>query len=378
MTIEIVPVKSSREINEFIHLQHSLYKDDPHWVPPLIMDEKLKLNPKKYAFYKHAQVQPFLARQAGKPVGRITAQIDDIHNKFHEEKAGFFGFFETIKNPEVASALLNAAAKWLKARKMEVIRGPFSFNTNGESGLLVDGFDSSPRLLMPYSPPYYADYITQNGFSKAKDLIALDAPLDANYKKIVEEMRPTLVALAERAKSKGYTIRNINLKNFKAEVDRLFEIYNAAWEKNWGFVPMTEDEFVAQAKELKRIVVPDLAVIVELGNEPVGFGLALPDFNQALKPIHGRLLPFGIFKLLSEAKKVNALRLLTLGFKKTVRKRGVDAMLYLRMLDAALAHPEFKVCECSWILEDNVLMLRIIERVGGKPVKTYRVYEKRL
>jgi len=378
MSIEITPVKNPVALKQFINLPWEIYKHDPNWVAPLLMEARKEFDRSKNPFFQHAEAEYFLALKNGRPVGRITAQVDRNHVEFHNEKTGFFGFFESINDPEVGTGLLNAATEWIKSQGMEKVQGPFSFNTNGMSGLLIDGFDEDPRMMMPYNPPYYAEFIENAGYAKIKDLVAMDAPLDEKFVEIMDKLIPKLDRVAERAFKSGYTIRDANMKDFDNELNRLWEIYNAAWERNWGFVPMNRDEFTAQADQLKQIVIPELAVIVEHGDEPVGFGLALPDINQALKPINGRLFPFGVFKLLSGIKKIDTLRLLTLGFKKSVQKRGVDAMLYSRMLKAAMKMPRFKVVECSWMLEDNILMIRIIERIGGEITKTYRVYEKSL
>jgi hypothetical protein len=378
MSIEIIPVTTDQERKAFTNLPWKIYKDDPLWVAPLLGDEKKQFTPGKHPFWDHAECQLFLALKDGEPVGRISAQVDQNHIEFHEEKTGFFGFFECIENQEVATQLLDTATAWVKERAMDQIQGPFSFNTNGISGLLIEPFDTSPRMLMPYNPPYYADFIEAAGYGKVKDLLALDVqcgePLIAHTEKLVN----TMERIGKRAEAKGYTIREVNMKDFKGELEKLFEIYNEAWEKNWGFVPMTRDEFFNEAEMLKQVVVPELAVIVEHGDEPVGFGLALPDFYQAIKPIKGKLFPFGFIKVLSGLKKIDTLRLITLGFKRTVRKRGVDALMYSRLMQNSFKLPRFKVVECSWILEDNDLMISIVERIGGKVVKKYRVYEKSL
>ena len=379
MRIEIIPVQNDAQLKEFINFPGTHYKNDPHWVAPLLIEEKKEFDAKRNPFYQHADVQLFLALRDNRIAGRISAQVDRNHIEFHNEKVGFFGFFETIEDEEVALGLLNAATDWIKDQGMERVQGPFSYNTNGISGMLIDPFDQQPRMMMPYNPSYYPKFVESAGFSKVKDLVAMDAQLDENYKEQMEnELLPKMDRMARRAVEHGYTIRNANMKDFDNELKRLWEIYNEAWEKNWGFVPMTAAEFFNQAEQLKQIVIPELAVIVEDGDEPVGFGLALPDIYQAMKPLNGKLFPFGVFKLLSGIKKIDTLRLLTLGFKKSVRKRGVDAMLYSRMIKAAIQMPRFKLVECSWMLEDNILMIRIIERIGGKITRTYRVFEKSL
>jgi hypothetical protein len=378
MSIEIVPVRDRREVRAFIRLPGRLYRDAPNWVAPLLMDEAKRFDPRRNPFYEHADVQLFLALRDGTPVGRLSAHIDHLYNDFHGEKTGFFGFFECIHDADVTHALFEAAETWLRERGMERILGPFGFNTNGLAGLLVEDFRSPPALLMPYNPPYYSELIEESGYAKAKDLKAFRIEIDEAFRERMSQMIPRLEAISGRARKQGFTARPINLRDFTNEVRRLREIYNEAWERNWGFAPLTEREFMEEAKEMKRIVVPELAVIVERGEEPVGFGLALPDFHQALRPLRGRLLPFGIFRLLRAARTIDGLRLLTLGIKHRYRIRGVDALLYIELLKAGLALRQYTWCEFSWILEDNVLIIRAIELIGGRVSKVYRVYEKPL
>lgn len=379
MNIQVNPVQSQRELQQFVHLPWQLYPKGSHWVAPLLMEEKKRFDSSKNPFFEHADVQLFLALQAGKPVGRISAQIDKLHNEFHSEQTGFFGFFEVFHQQRaIAQALLETAEEWLRTRAMKTIRGPFSFNSNGESGLLVQGFDSPPTLLMPYNPAQYAEFIEGCGFTKVKDLLAYTLPLDRECQGRVNELEPRLDSIGQRARRQGVTLRPVNLKDFPGELKRIMEIYNEAWERNWGFVPLTEREFMAQAEQLRQIVVPELAQIAELGKEPIGFGLALPDFNQALHAIRGRLLPFGILKLLWNARKMDGLRVITLGVKRQYRKRGVDALLYLKMLKTGLSLTQYKTCECSWVLEDNDPMNRALALIGASVTKIYRVYEKLL
>jgi len=377
MEIEVIPVHNHRELEQFIHLPWQLYQEDRYWVAPLLMDERKRFDPSQNPFFEHAEVQLLLALQRGEPVGRISVHIDTLHNEFHGEQTGFFGFFE-VAQKEAAQALLEAAKGWLKRRGMKTIRGPFSFNSNGESGLLIQGFDSLPALMMPYNPPHYAELIEGCGFTKAKDLWAYVLVLGDEFRRRIKELEPRLASISQRALRQGVTIRNVNLKDFQGELKRLMEIYNEAWERNWGFVPLTEKEFMAQAEQLKRIVVPELAKIAELAEEPIGFGLALPDFNQALHAIRGQLFPFGILKLLWKARRIDGLRMITLGVKRSYRRRGVDALLYLEMLRAGLSLRQYKTCECSWVLEDNDPMNRALALIGGQVTKVYRVYEKSL
>lgn len=311
--LEVRPVSSKKEMGEFIRLPWKIYRDNPHWVPPLLLQLKKNLDRKKNPFFEHSQVEFFLCQDRKEVVGRIAAILNENHNAFHDEKTGFFGFFESVQDFKVAKSLLDASSKWVKEKGMNLLRGPTSFSTNDECGLLIEGFDSSPMVMMPYSPRYYLDFMEAYGFVKSKDLLAYvmyRQPLPERLSRSAELIR----------KRRGIKLRSLDLKDFDNEVDRLREIYNSAWEKNWGFVPMTDREFVHMAKDLKSIVDPDFAIIAEIDGDPVGFSLALPDINQALKKINGRLLPFGILKLLWYMKKIDAIRVITLGVKKSYRK----------------------------------------------------------
>ncbi|MFB6284968.1 MAG: N-acetyltransferase [Candidatus Bipolaricaulia bacterium] len=378
MSVDIRPTTTSSDLRRFIDLPWDLYRNDPYWVAPLRSDEAKKFDRDQNPFFNHAEAQFFVAYDGNRPVGRICAHVDHLHNEFHEEQTGLFGFFESVERPEVAAGLFEAAADWLRQRDMHRIRGPFGYNTNGESGLLIAGFNDPPAVMMPYNPEYYADYIERNGFRKAKDLVAYLIRLEAEaFQSAMASLIPRVEKLSQRAQEDGYTARRVNLKDFDAEVARLREIYNEAWEANWGFVPLTEREFRDMAHDLKQVVDPDLGVVIERGDEPVAFGLALPDFNQALQPINGRLFPFGLFKLLWHKRKIDRMRLMTLGIKAQHRGRGVDALLYLRMIRSIMAS-SYERCECSWVLEDNRKMQQTMERAKADIYKRYRIYERAL
>jgi len=229
-------------------------------------------------------------------------------------------------------------------------------------------------VMMTYNPPYYKDFLEEYGFFKEKDLLAYEIIIDEKFKNFTERLLRRLKPIAERARRDGFTIRNVNLRNFKEEAERIMEVYNSAWEKNWGFVPMTRNEFMKLASDLKRIVIPELAKIVERDKEPVAFGLIIPDVNEILRKLNGKLFPFGIFKFIFGFKKIEGLRLLALGVKKKYRKRGVDSLLYYELLRSGLALKQFKRCELSWLLEDNYLIIRASEFMGGKLYKRYRIY----
>lgn len=378
MSIEVKPVKTKKDLMTFIKLPFKLYENDPYWVPPLIVEEKKNFNPEKNPFYEHSDVQLFVAYKDGKPVGRITAHIDHNYNEFHDEKTGQFGFFETINDYAVSKALFDTASRWLKERGMEQILGPLSFSTNSVAGLLIEGFDSPPVVMMPYNPPFYAEHIEKYGFRKAKDLLAYIITVDEKFISFTDRLKRRLKPLAERAMRDGFTIRNVNFKKVDEEIPKLRDIYNNAWEKNWGFVPMTDKEFEHLALTLKQIAIPELTKIVEYKGDPAAFGLLIPDINQILKKVNGKLFPFGFLKLYFGFNKIDGLRLIALGIKKGYRKRGADSLMYYRFLEDGLKIRKWRYCEVSWLLEDNYLIIRATEFMGGKKYKTYRLYVKSL
>ena len=325
--IRIAPVRNRQDLDHFIRLPWQLYGDDPAWVPPLLFDLKKLLSPKKHPFHQHADVQYFLARQHGQVVGRVAAIVNHQHVRFHQDAVGFFGFFESIDDQDVAGALLTAAEGWVGERGLRRIRGPLSFSTNEECGLLVDGFETAPKVMMPHHLPYYATLLRTAGYTRAKDLFAylIDLREDATIPE-------RLVQGVERLRKKqAITIRSIDLRRFTEEIRVLHAIYHRAWAQNWGFVPMTEAEVELLARTLRLVADPRLCLIAELENRPVGFALALPDYNQALRHMNGRLFPLGFLKLLWYRRRIDALRVLLLGTNPDVRVRGLDAMLYLKL-----------------------------------------------
>jgi hypothetical protein len=372
-SLSVRPLAGRADLHHFLRLPWRIYQDDPHWVPPLLGDMKSVLST-THPFHRHAEVQCFIARDGNAVVGRIAAILNRTHNEFHEEQTGFFGLFETVDDAAVAAALLDTVEQWLRARGMKISRGPVNLSTNDElwsPGILIDGFHRPPSVLMGHNPPYYAGLVEAAGYSKAKDLVAY-------WIADGHQPPPRLVKGIERIQQKeGVRIRPIEMKHLEREVDLIRSVYNSAWEKNWGFVPMSKEEIAHMAKQLKPVVEPKLCVIAEIENEPVAFGLALPDFNQAIRHANGRLLPVGIFKLLWHKRNIDAGRTVTLGVKKGHRNKGIDAMIIVHLFReiARLGKPRG---ECSWILEDNWDMRRGLERIGGVVDKTYRVFEKPL
>lgn len=376
MGIDVIPVKNKRELDIFLKIPFKIYENDPNWVAPLLMEEKKRFDPKHNPLYDHMEIQPFIAYKNGEPVGRIVAHVDEIYNTFHNEKTGFFGFFESIDDQDVANALFDTAVEWVKARDMNRILGPMNFNTNEECGLLIDDFNSPPVVMMTYNPPYYIKLYENYGLTKAKDLLAYIIEINDEWLKFARRLEEKLSRLAKKAREYGFTIRNVNFKDIENEIERLKEIYNEAWEMNWGFVPFTDREFKKLAYDLKKIAIPELVKIVEREGEPVAFGLIIPDINEILIKLRGKLFPFGIFHFIFGMRKIKKVRLLALGIKKSYRKKGADSLLYYEMLKTGLAMNRFEACEISWLLEDNYLIIRAAEFMGGKLYKRYRIYGK--
>ena len=366
---EVIEVKSFKDLNDFIQLPFFLYSKDPFYIPPLVK-EMQKLFSDRNPFFLHATAQYFLAKRDGKPAGRIAAIINQRHIEYHNEKAGFFGFFESSNTQEVASALLNKVSENLVKQGMEIMRGPMNFSTNEECGSLIEGFDSSPMLMTPYNPPYYNELMERYGMKKAKDLYAyiIDSP---------EELPKKIHRVADIASKSGICVRPIDKKNFNRDMRIFQEVYNSAWAKNWGFIPLIDEETVYLGNNLKPVVVPEMTVIAEKSGEPVGFMGLLPDFNFVLKHMKGKMNPVSIVKAMYYSRKIKDLRLLLLGIKSEYRNRGVEALLF-REGFKGVKKGGYRRVEFSWILEDNIPIQRIIEMIGGRLYKKYRIYEKRL
>lgn len=370
--MRVKSVQTRQDLKEFIQFPWQINKNDPYWVPPLLTEAEKILDPKKNPFWDHAERQLFLAVKEGKVVGRIAGIVDHNYIKFHNEKVGFFGFFEAVDDYQVAELLLSQVKQWLKARGMRSMRGPLNPSQNEECGLLIDGFYSSPSLLMTYNARYYAGLIERFGLRKAMDLYAYYAP--------VYPQPPELLAHAAdfaRRKLPEAKVRPFNLKCLEEEAQRVKRIYNSAWERNWGFVPLTDKELDFLVERLRPLAIPDLALFVEVGGKPVGFILVVPDYNQAIKHCNGRLFPFGWMKLLYYSRKITDIRLVIMGVLKEYRMNGLEALLYYTGNQNAY-RLGYKGVEFSWILESNVLTRRAAENYGGKIYKTYRIYEMRI
>ncbi len=367
--IDVVPVNDKKTFREFLNFPFRLYSKESLWVPPLYQDIKDQFSPKN-PFFEHAEVKSFIARIKRETAGRITAIYNEAHINYSGEKAGCFGFFDCINESSVAKALFDNAGQWLREKGMTKMRGPMSFSSNEEWGSLIDGFDQPPMVMMPYNSQYYNNLFEECGMVKAKDLYAymIDIP---------DRLPEKTYRVAEITRKHGITVRPINLKVFDKEMAIFKSIYNSAWEKNWGFIPMTDEEIEHMAAKLKPIIVPELTFIAESNGEPVGFMMLLPDFNFVLKKMNGRLFPLGIFKALWYSRKIKNLRLLLLGVKEKYRRRGVDAFMFIEGLKA-IKKLGYKKTEFSWILEDNLPVQRVIEMVNGQLYKKYRIYETKI
>lgn len=372
MAPDVRPVRSRKDLMRFIRLPWTIYQHDPRWVPPLIMDQKTLLSRVKNPFFAHAEVEYFLAWRDGAVVGRIAAVHDRNYIDFQNENAGFFGFFECINDQQVANALLRAARDWLAPRGLERLYGPANPGTNDVLGTLVDAFDRSPVVMMPYNPSYYPTLMEAAGLAPAKDLLAYW--LDEDHMRIGRLQRT--VELLKRRYS--LRLRPLDLKRLDEEIALIKEIYNDAWEKNWGFVPWTDAEIEHLGRELKPVADPQLVMFAYQNETPVGFSLSLPDMNQALIHLRsGRLFPFGIFTLLRHRSDISQVRVLAMGIRHAFRGLGVDALFYERTFRYAESKG-MQRGECSWILEDNQPMRAALEKMGASVYKTYRVYEQQL
>lgn len=366
-------VCAKAERARFIRFPERIYRDDPNWVPPLLVERREFLDPRKNPFFEHAEVGLFMAHgPGGEALGRIAAIVNHNHVRTHRERAGFFGMFECVDDREVAARLFEAAAGFLRARGMVIMRGPENLCVNDDIGLLTEGFDRPPAVMMPYNPPYYRALVEGCGFAPAMKLLAWQ----------IEDREGRLSARLERGaalvrRRYDHTIRPIEMKRFDEDVRRIHRLYSAAWEENWGAVPMTDREFAHLASQLKLVVDPALCLIAEIGGEPVGFSLALPDLNQALIRLRGRLLPVGFLKLLWYRRKIDALRVITMGVVKEHRGKGIDLLLIQETVRRGLS-TGYRSAELSWILEGNEAMNRVLRKLGAAVAKTYQLYDRPL
>ena len=360
-------IEAGKSLGDFIHVPFILYRKDPLFVPQLNREMKVHFSAKN-PFFLHARAKYLLAVKDGRPAGRIISFVDEHHNELHKERTGFFGFFECINDEEVSRALFGAAEQFLKEEGMDSMRGPMSFSTNEECGFLFEGFDEPPMIMMPYNPLYYNDLSEKYGLKKAKDLFAYIYEAGESLPEKVHRV----AALTEK---RGIKVRPINMKKFGAEMRIFREVYHSAWEKNWGFIPMTEEELEYAAGRLKQIVIPEMTIIAEKDGQPVGFMGIIPDFNFVLRYMKGKLNPLSLARALYYSRKIKDLRVMLLGIKREFRNRGVEALMFREGYKPILKG-NYRRVEFSWILEDNIPVQRTIEMIGGELYKKYRIYEK--
>ena len=377
MPLEIVPVETARDLRRFIDVAWHVYDPSQHpaWVPPLRIAVRDMLDDRKHPFYQQASRALWIALRDGKPVGRIAAIENRAHNAHYQDRVGFFGFFETQDDPEAARALLDTASEWLRARGLTSIRGPVNPSTNYECGLLVDGFEHHPLFMTTWNPRYYVPMLETAGFTGVKDLLGWWVPArETDY-----ALPPVYARQASRAREQQEVVfRDVDPKNIAPEAALAWDVYNAAWEQNWGFIPMSRLEFDHLAKDLKQVVDPRWAFAALVNGEPAGIAIAIPDYHQIFKRIpNGRLLPTGIFKLLTGAKKLNTTRVLVLGVKRQYRTRGIFALFLDEFFRRARMYG-LRGGEASWVLEDNLLMNRPLEAIGARPYRRWRIYERPL
>jgi len=376
----IKPVETIEDRKAFLSFPWTVYKDNPHWVPPIFSERMHFTDPEKNPFFQHAEVQLYMALRGDEIVGTIAVFANHLHNEFQNETVAFFGFFEVLEDYEAAEQLFKAAEAWAKEKGLTALRGPAQWSTNDECGLLVDGFDDRPRIMMTYNPSYYPDYIEKLGYKYARDLWAYKLGVKEFMDITGERLEKLTTRILER---KNITIRNLDMKKYDEEVDKLKLLYNNAWSKNWGFIPMTDLEFDQLADDLHDIVDPDLVFLAEKDGKTVGFSLTLPDLNEPLRLAYPKPNTpdwWIMVKLIWQWKirrKVSWIRVWALGVIPEYRKLGIDALFYFKTAQAALKKG-IKMAEMSWILDNNDLMNKPIIAMGGEVYKTYRYYEKDL
>ncbi len=368
-SVEIKKVVTRSDLLTFIKIPWKIYKGDPYWVPPLIIEQKKLLSKEKNPFFKNADAEYFLAYKNGKPVGRIAAIVNQTHLKYHNDQSGHFGFFECINDQSVADSLFSIAKEWIKKKGLRYMKGPANPSSNDIYGMLIEGFDDSPRLLMPYNPSYYIELCESCGMKKAKDLYAW---------KIVSEK----ILASEKLKRgqdlvrKRYDLKisQLDMKNFQKELEKFKYVYNKAWAPNWGFVPMTEEQIDSMAKEMKPLAEPSLVIFGEIRGNLVGAALTMLDYNQIFRTMNGKLFPFNFIKLFTHKKKMSWLRILTLGIIPEYQRKGLDSVFYWEILHRAKALG-INCGEASWVLEDNNMMNRGLELMNADRYKKYRIWE---
>ncbi|HTU26908.1 MAG TPA: N-acetyltransferase [Pirellulales bacterium] len=366
----VKPVETRRERKAFLELPWQLYRDDPNWIPPLRLNQKELVGYAHHPFYDDAKGQTFLALSGGRAIGRIEAIENPVHNRFHQERRGFFGFFESIDNQQVASALFDAARNWLAARDIHQMRGPVNPSLNYECGLLVDGFQIPPTFMMTYNHPYYGRLIENYGFRKAQDLFAFWAPID-----LIPRLDAKLLFVAQEAASRlSLEMRPMDKSRFRQEIEMFLDLYNQSLGGTWGFVPLSKREIDHMSASLKHLIIPELAMVASVAGKPIGAVFAIPDYNPRIKQIDGRLFPFGFLKLISKKRNFRRFRVISANVIPEYQRWGVGLVL-LRSLIPKILESNFQDAEFSWVLESNHLSRRSLEKGGAVAEKTYRIYD---
>ena len=365
-----VVVRPESSPRRFLDAQRAFYRDDRNYVPPVTCAETWQVDRRKNPFFGHGEAEFWLAWRGNELVGRISAARDRMHDELHGDKVGMFGHFEA-RDQATTAALLDTAASWLSAHGATSLRGPIDLSTNYRAGLFVEGEPGPPALLMPHNPATYPGLLEACGLRKAKDLLAL---LMRATEVDIGRLERLSARLQSRTKAR---VRRLDVRRMQAEIEILWSLYNRIWEQNWGFAPMSREEFLYQAKDMKPLVRPELTGIAELDGEPIGFAIGLPDIGAAIRRCDGRLLPFGWWHLLRAPARVRTMRMLTLGVLREHRQAGIDALLLHSIIRDGL-ELGIHQCECSWVLEDNHAMIRVTEAIGGRVYRRYRVYERSL
>lgn len=369
--IEITAVRSKKDLKAFIETPNRLYRDDPHYVPSLYAQAKALFDRRKYPLFKHSEAEFFLARDEGHPVGRIVAFRNVPHLERTRDGTGFFGFFESVEDFDVARKLLDASVGWLAGKGLTSVVGPENYTTNEACGLLVAGFDDPPVVMMPYNKPFYPGFFERYGFRPELDLVSYRIRQGLSFLDGVTETR---LRLERRLARHGIAVGPIDMRRFDDEIEAMRLAYNRAFRECWGFVPISAEEFRYYARDIRKITGPDMMLLAKQGQETVGFLCVLPDINQVLIKIKdGRLLPFGIFRLLFGRKKINRVRLLIFGVVPEYRNRGIDLCLASRLFDGATAKG-FTEAEAGYVMGDNEGINSILPKLGGEVRKRYRIY----
>ncbi len=372
-SVRIIPVSSRREQREFLNLPWQLYRGDSNWIPPLRLEQKGLVGFRRHPFHQDAETQAFIAVRNGETCGRVLAIVNHAHNRWHQDKLGFFGFFESIDDAHVSTPLLQRVCTWLADRGMTAVRGPTNPSINYEWGMLIDGFDSPPMFMMTYNRTYYPQLIESAGFAKVQDLYAYWGHVDmlssmSQKHKLIDE------GIRERF---GVELRPLNRKRFRAEVEMFLDIYNKALSATWGFVPLSKAEVHALGGQLRHLIVPDLSVVAEVEGRPIGVIFGLLDYNGRIQEMDGRLFPLGFLKLLTRRQEIKRMRVVSANVLPEFQNWGVGITLARGLIEPVLRHGIQEV-EFSWVLESNDLSRKTLEKAGAKRYKTYRLYEQSL